>query len=170
MQPNRIPLIWGIFLLGIGLTIAAILLTTPPPAPLFQGEVPPRVQTFETMKADGGYGIYLEDQPAGQSTVSVGFAVCSSCFVVIFDNANGVPGTQMGASMFLAEGGEHVSISLEEPLVSDEVYYAMLRKDNGDGVYEPSMDPPLTNTSGVTALMSFLALSGSEPETASVLP
>ncbi len=168
---NRIPLAWGLFLLAIGLTIAGILLTSPKAIPSSEAPKDPRVQTFEAMRADGGQGIYVEDQAAGVTEVSVGFAVCASpCFVAIFDDASGVPGKPIGVSTLLPEGGEHVHISLETPLLNDAVYYAMLRKDNGDGTFLESTDAPLTNAGGITASMSFLANEGAEPETEAVMP
>lgn len=167
---NRIPLAWGLFLLVIGLTVAAILLTSPAPVPTgFQKD--PRVQTFEDMKADGGQAIYIEDQAAEATEVRVGYAVCATpCFVEIFDDANGVPGEQIGVSEPLPEGGEHLTVPLSTPLLAGQVYYAMLRKDDGDGVFIEANDPPLTNAKGVTAIMSFLAGEGNEPETEAVMP
>ncbi len=168
---SRIPLAWGFFLLAIGVTIAGILIFSPAPVPSSELLVDPRVQTFEAMKADGGQGIYVEDQPAGVQEVQIGFAVCSSpCFVAIFDDASGVPGKPIGVSALLPEGGEHVRVSLETPLLNDAVYYAMLRKDNGDGTFLETTDGPLANAGGVTALMTFLAKEGAAPEMEAVMP
>src|SRR3989339_1954581 len=107
-----------------------------PASTLVTEELPTlRQQTFEQMLDVGTDAIYVEDQPMGAEEISVGFAVMHEAgFVVVFADAEGVPGRVIGVSGALPSGGgEHVAVSLQEALVDGESYYAMLYQDDGDG-------------------------------------
>ncbi len=133
------------------------------PVPFEDAAVSPRVRSFESMKADGGSAIYVENQEAGSSVVSVGYAVMEMAgYVEIYADDGGHPGARIGTSAPLPSGGgEHVSVSLDVPLAAHEIYYAML-VDQGR--------KPITDSEGNIALMSFTALPGVAPETEAVQP
>lgn len=123
----------------------------------------PRQQTFQTMLATGTNAIYVEDQPAGSSTVAVGFAVMQDAgFVAIYDGDGGHPGKEIGRSALLpAGGGEHLTVTTHTPLSGGEIFYAILLDANGK---------ELVDADGNVTLMSFAARAGAEPETEAVAP
>lgn len=123
----------------------------------------PRQQTFQTMLSTGTSAIYVEDQPAGSSTVAVGFAVMKDAgFVAIYDGEGGHPGKEIGRSSLLsAGGGEHLTVTTSTPLSGGEIYYAILLDEDG---------AELADADGNVTLMSFAARAGAEPETEAVQP
>ena len=123
----------------------------------------PRQQTFQTMLSTGTSAIYVEDQPAGSSTVAVGFAVMQDAgFVAIYDSEGGHPGKEIGRSALLsAGGGEHLTVTTRTPLSGGEIYYAILLDADG---------AELADADGNVTLMSFAARAGAEPETEAVQP
>jgi hypothetical protein len=145
-------------------------------APRYGGGGPdgsdPRQRTFDRMRAGGGGAVYAEDQPAGATEALVGFAVTEAAgFVAVYDDADGVPGEVIGVSGLLpAGGGEHVVVPLTRPFVEGEVYYAMLRRDDGDGSFEPDEDSPAVDSSDAVAVMSFVARATATPEDGPVEP
>ncbi len=123
----------------------------------------PRQQTFRGMLAGGTSAIYVEDQPAGSSTVAVGFAVMKDAgFVAIYDGEGGHPGKEIGRSSPLsAGGGEHLTVPTSTPLSGGQIYYAILLDKDG---------AELADADGNVVLMSFAARAGAEPETGAVQP
>ncbi|NBS41658.1 hypothetical protein EBS80_03275 [bacterium] len=164
---KRALLFASILILVSGAIAGAILLTsernakTPVPD---TAEVPsPRVQTFRAMQAAGDASVYVEDQEAGSTNVSVGFAIMPNAgYVEIRADEDGHPGATIGTSRPLPSGGgEHVSVDVDLPLEAHAIYYALL-VDEGK--------TPVTDTDGNIVLMSFAALPGVAPETEAVEP
>lgn len=134
-----------------------------PAAPEATEASTPRVRTFQAMRSAGNAAIYVEDQPAGASVVSVGFAIMPNAgYVEIRADEDGHPGATVGASRPVPSGGaEHVLVDLDVPLEAHAIYYALL-VDEGR--------TPVTDAEGNIVLMSFAALPGAEPETEAVEP
>jgi hypothetical protein len=170
-----IPKSWILFFLAVIAIVVAILLTQPEepvtsPSPDPTEDVT-RGSTFSEMLERGGNAIYVEDQLTDSSTVQVGFVVLSAPgFVVIYDDADGVPDSVIGFSGRLAEGGEHVVVSVDAPLEHDRVYYAMLYHDDGDGAFQEETDSQATDSEDSVILMSFSARKEATPESGAVSP
>lgn len=172
---RHIPKRWIFFFLAVVGLIVAIIATSPSPqtpiAVQSEAPEPTRYATYEGMLDLGGNAIYLENQPSGQSIVLVGFSVLSQPgFVVVYDDAGGVPGTVVGVSGLLESGGEHLVVSLGEPLADGQVYYAILYHDDGDGRFNEQKDAQAVDSQQSVVLMSFLASVEADPETGPVVP
>jgi len=171
MNKFAVPL--GFFFVGIAM-IAAIAWRSslPERSEPAVTETTPRQQTFDQMLRTGAAAIYVDNQPSGATEVSVGFAVMQDPgFVVAFADDGGVPGRAVGASDLLPPGGgEHVAVSLSEPLAQYGIYYAVLYRDDGDGIFDSLKDRQVTDASDNVVLMTFAAEADAVPEDGPVLP
>lgn len=132
---------------------------------------PTRYATYEEMLARGDNAIYVENQPTGSTAVLVGFAVLSKPgFVIVYDDNGGVPGAVIGESFLLESGGEHLIVQLNEPLAEDQVYYAMLYHDDGNGRFRVDEDAQAVDLEQSVILMNFIATSQAQPESGSIVP
>ncbi len=79
-------------------------------------------------------------------------------FVVIHEDNGGAPGDVLGNSVLLSPGTtNNISIQLNRNAIDGETLYAMLHKDNGDGIYtNPTDDPPVTDAGGNVVTPSFV--------------
>lgn len=173
---QAIPKLWIFFLMIVIGLIVAILVTepsSPPAATQIQTVVlePTRYATYEEMLERGDDAIYVENQGIVSTSILVGFAVFSQPgFIVVYDDNGGVPGTVIGESFLLESGGEHLVVPVEEPLVEDQVYYAMLYHDDGDGRFQVDLDIQVVDSKQSVVLMTFLATSEVQPESGPVQP
>lgn len=132
---------------------------------------PTRYATFEEMLVRGDNAIYVENQTAGSTSVLVGFAVLSKPgFIIVYDDNGGVPGTVVGESALFESGGEHFVVLLDEPLAEDQVYYAMLYHDDGDGRFRAEIDTQVVDSEQSVILMNFIATAQAQPESGPVQP
>ena len=76
----------------------------------------------------------------------------------------------IGESSLLESGGEHLVVPVDEPLVQDQVYYAMLYHDDGNGRFREDEDAQAVDSQQSVILMSFLASSEFDPESGPVVP
>lgn len=172
---QAVPKLWIFFFLIVAVLVAAILATGPDSPTSTQTQTdapePTRYATFEEMLELGDNAIYVENQTSGSSSVIVGFAVLSAPgFIVVYEDDGGVPGSVIGESDLLESGGEHLVVLLHESLAEDQVYYAMLYHDDGDGRFRADGDSQVTDSEQSVILMSFLASAESEPESGPVEP
>jgi hypothetical protein len=172
---QTVPKLWVFLFSIIAVLVVAIVVTNPspptPPPEEFADPDPTRYSTFEQMLLVGDNAIYVDNQKSGMASVRVGFVVLSEPgYVVILDDDDGVPGSIIGESHLLLEGGEHVSIELDQTLEEAAVYYAMLYHDDGDGRFRASEDVQVVDSEESVVLMTFLASAQSEPESGPVLP
>jgi len=172
---QTLPKLWIFVFLAVGAIIVAILLTGPSaPTETQTDEIAmdsPRSATFDQMLEKGGNAIYVENQLSDQSMVRVGFAVLSEPgYVVVFDDNEGVPGSVIGNSVLLEAGGEHFVVPVNKPLEEDQVYYALLYHDNGDGEFSLAVDTQALDFEESVILMNFIATPDSEPELNAVMP
>ncbi|MEK7619903.1 MAG: hypothetical protein AAB413_01545 [Patescibacteria group bacterium] len=172
---QAVPKLWIFFFVIIAVLIVAIL-ASGPQAPITESlestvPDPTRSATFEGMLDFGGNAIYVDNQPTGATSVVVGFAVLSAPgFVVVYNDGGGVPGSVIGESSLLESGGEHLVVPVDEPLVQDQVYYAMLYHDDGNGRFREDEDAQAVDSQQSVILMSFLASSEFDPESGPVVP
>jgi len=92
--------------------------------------------------------------------IRVGMAALTSPgFIIIYDDEEG-PGRILGVSRRLSKGvARGVSVPLRQ-LPADGYYYAMLRADDGDGVFDPDKDAPERDARGAVVMTRFLASTG----------
>lgn len=70
-------------------------------------------------------------------------------FVIIHRDASGKPGAIIGVSKWFPAGQyADEEISLTETLMDGMNYYAALRTDNGDGIFDPKDDTPVESSAG----------------------
>lgn len=172
---RNFPKLWVFFFCIVAVLVMAILATgsfSPTTTQIkTDAPEPTRYATFEKMLAHGDNAIYVENQTAGSTFVLVGFAVLSqSGFVVIYNDNDGVPGFVIGESDLLESGGEHLVLLLDEPLADEQVYYALLYYDNGDGQFGEDKDVQVVDSEQSVILMTFIATSRAEPESDPVVP
>lgn len=75
-------------------------------------------------------------------------------YVAIHKDNNGQPGDIIGYTHFDA-GINPGKITLTQPMIDGQVYYAMLHSDNGDGKFDPTTDLPLKDASGNIIMNTF---------------
>ena len=171
-----VPKLWIFFFLGIVGLVIGILVTQPGVSDQTVSQQSISVDdtpgtTFSSMLEKGGNAIYVEDQLSGISSVRVGFVVLAAPgFVVIFSDQDGVPGQAIGHSDWLEDGGEHLIVPLYETLQEDEVYYAVLFLDDGDGEFDEQEDTQAIDSEDSVVLMSLLARKDAVPESEAILP
>lgn len=69
-----------------------------------------------------------------------------SGFIVVHKDSSGAPGQVIGTSNLLEPGDySGIEIDLSEKIESGDKLYAMIRQDNGDGVFNSQEDNPITN-------------------------
>ena len=171
MKQTSLPKTWlFFFVIMIVLVIGAILQASIDSGPfvtvhegtssslLSSSEMTDRQKNAEGMAAKGGNTIYIENQKAGQSIVSIGFALfADSGFVVIHEDENGVPGKIIGSSALIRKRENQFTIQTSIRLKKDQMYYAALHRDNGDETFKDADDGFLNDADSDVALMSFLA-------------
>lgn len=172
---QTVPKLWIFAFLAMAVLVVAILVSEPQlPEPTGSEEVilePDRSATFEQMLKIGDNAIYVENQPSDQVYVRVGFTVLSqSGYVIILDDNEGVPGEIIGESDLLEAGGEHFIVPVDKHLEHDQVYYAMLYHDNGDGRFRAQEDTQVVDAQDSVVLMTFVARRDAQPETEAVMP
>ncbi|MES2953071.1 MAG: hypothetical protein V4674_00740 [Patescibacteria group bacterium] len=78
-------------------------------------------------------------------------------FVVIHEDAQGVPGAILGASAYLAAGMKTgVPVKLSRMTRDGELLYAMLHRDDGDQKFDPQYDlPVISGDPAIPVIMRF---------------
>lgn len=173
---QAVPKLWIFFFVIVIVLVMVILATEPSSAPAptqtqTEAVEPTRYATYEEMLELGDNAIYLENQTTGSMSVLVGFVVLAKPgFIVVYDDNGGVPGDVIGESSLLESGGEHLNVFVEKPLAEDQVYYAMLYHDDGDGRFRAEMDAQVVDSEQVVILMNFIATTQAQPEFGPVVP
>lgn len=100
--------------------------------------------------------VTANDQGPGESVTVASVELVDSGYVVVHEDGGGKPGSVIGNSELLSGRNSDVVVSLSRSTLEEEVLYAMLHSDDGDGVYEfPGEDAPLKDDSGVVVLSKF---------------
>src|SRR3989338_4693352 len=119
----------------------------------------PEVKTAPPGEA-GKNTLTMETQKPNSSVTvqEVSFADTAG-YVVIHKDEDGRPGLIIGHSALLHIGNsQNTVITLTTPLVDKNSYFAMLHKDNGDGVYNIIEDQPLRDEGDNIIMTKFDAL------------
>jgi hypothetical protein len=104
----------------------------------------------------GTNAVAVEDQPAGNAVEVTMVTLSKTGWVVVQEDANGVPGRVLGAHRY--EPGIHLGhIDLLRPTVAGKKYYVVLDLDNGDKTFDLHKDMPILGSDGKVAMASFMA-------------
>lgn len=77
-------------------------------------------------------------------------------YIVIHEEKNGAPGLILGSVSHLLPGeSKDLEVMLSRKSVDKENLFAMLHKDNGDGVFKASDDSPIKDDEGNIVMMKF---------------
>lgn len=110
-----------------------------------------------------------EQAPASEARIPMA-VLESEGYVVIHEVSAGAPGKVIGSSALLPKGkSENVPVSLTAPLFLGQKYTAMLHLDNGDGVFDATLDLPAQDEiSGGPIMMEFNVSAAGGPDAVSI--
>ena len=104
----------------------------------------------------GDNAIYVSDQKPGTYVVVDLVVISKKGFVVIYDDADGKPGSVIGNTKILPEKESRgVIAGLVRPVSHGEALFAILYEDSGDGIFSPNLDSPLRDDEGNMISMQF---------------
>ncbi len=99
--------------------------------------------------------VVVQDQAAGAHVVVAYAATSQPAFIAILPEGAGTRRV-LGASRLLPEGEAHTfRVPIEGGLVPG-FYYAILHRDDGDGLFDPAKDLPARDARGAAAITRFL--------------
>src|SRR3989338_9080324 len=148
LRASHLPL--GLAVLALVIALAGCQTTNPPATNQSSAD-----DTSQPAMIVGSDAIAVSSD--GGTVTQVQFAVLSqSGFVVIHEsNDQAKPGKIIGSSQLLAAGKtENFSVT-SETLKAGQDYFAMLHFDNGDGIFDASSDPAVTDSDGNIVLMKY---------------
>jgi len=97
--------------------------------------------------------VFAGDQPAGVNAL-VNVSLERVGWVTIHEDRGGMPGNILGAKRF-GPGSGTVSVMLLRAMLAESKYYAALRADDGDELFDYKKDLPIMNASGDAIMHSF---------------
>lgn len=85
--------------------------------------------------------VYVQDQLPGDTVIIAAASLEEGGFIVIKKDEGGNPGAIIGVSEFLVpQGYDKFDIGTTESLADGLRYYAVLYKDDGNGIFDPKND------------------------------
>ncbi len=88
--------------------------------------------------------VLVSDGQSGDKVVVRSVEIAGPSYVVIHEDDGGKPGKVLGKSTLLSANANNITIMLDREIKAGETLYAMLHRDDGDGVYEfPGDDAPV---------------------------
>jgi len=99
--------------------------------------------------------VVVDDQAAGNQVVVKSATLSVNGWVTIHESRDGVPGNVLGAQFVLVGTSKDLLIDLLRPTVSG-LYFAMLHRDDGDHLFDLSVDTPLTDQADRSIMMRFV--------------
>lgn len=121
---------------------------------------PGEVEAPTQGESTSGDYVDASDQAAGPAVDIAQTWLEDGGYVVVHEESNGAPGAILGASEYLAAGEQHadVSVSLSRGSQEGETLYVMLHNDDGDEVFDPSVDMPVRADDG-TIIVTPISIS-----------
>jgi len=107
-----------------------------------------------------GPALILKEQLPGNKIKFEGVSIYTpdalkkSYFIVIFKDSNGLPGRIIGNSQPLKGSSSGNEVQLDEP-VSNEMLYAMIFEDNGDGRFDSTSDSIVRGEDNIIIIVKF---------------
>lgn len=138
-----------------------------------------RGRSEESSSTNGSAGLFIsnsaiyvaEQTPGPRVSVSV-VRLEKPGFVLIHEDAFGAPGKILGVSNLLPRGETKnlLPIVLSRPTRDNEIIYAMLHFDNGDGKFDASNDKPALDSVGDAPVMMIITISKDAIEPGAINP
>jgi hypothetical protein len=113
--------------------------------------------TDDTVATAQANRVTMNDQYPGNVVYISSVQLDQPGYIAIHADNNGQPGKVIGSAHFdkgLNAGGK---ITLTQPMVDGQTYYAMLHGDNGDGKFSETSDPALKDSKGDIIMHIFKA-------------
>ncbi|TSD07402.1 MAG: hypothetical protein Greene07144_920 [Parcubacteria group bacterium Greene0714_4] len=109
----------------------------------------------------GTNAIYVEDQAPSKTILVATVRLEKPGFVIVFDDANGVPGKILGRSDFLPAGEMEnlLPIQLSRKTQDGEILYIALHFDDGDGMFDVTKDQPALDSTSALPVMTIITVS-----------
>ncbi|MEK7610356.1 MAG: hypothetical protein AAB468_01240 [Patescibacteria group bacterium] len=105
--------------------------------------------------ASGGDAtVTVNDQFPGQIVYLSNLSLPTGGWVVIHEDGGGAPGAVVGQKYFSASDRVGV-INLNQTTINGRRYWAMVHTDNGDGIFDPTVDLPAQNAVGENVMVGF---------------
>jgi hypothetical protein len=111
----------------------------------------------------GPNALVVQDQRPGKAILVSFVGIEGSGFVTIHADGGGKPGDLLGVSALVAEGATDESVKLSRATRDGETLYAVLRKDDGDGMFDASDDEIVKDFQG-NDLVAVFTTSKDAPE------
>ena len=116
----------------------------------------PRHEDFKL--GGSGSSIELTDQIFQAKFVFVkAVTFASPGFVTLYSDDHGMPGAEIGVSGLIHGAKEGLMIPTSIQLQTGQIYYAMMRKDDGDGIFDENKDVPISDEKSTVILVNFVA-------------
>lgn len=158
-SPYKHPLSWALYLVGIALVVAGIMLTTPS-APLSDPVQEAEqvsdalVEKYELMVQETGAGVIARAQQPSDRVVVDRATFADPGFLIVSDDEEGAPGEMIGSSDLIVGDYWFYEFDLDELMKVGEVYYVLMVSDDGDQVLTDG-DGLIYYDDGVVNVMSF---------------
>jgi plastocyanin len=117
----------------------------------------PSYEAPESAAPTGANSVSVSNQKVDNIIIVSSARLEVAGYIAVHEDKNGAPGPVIGNSALLTTGSYNdVSVTLKRATKVGESLYAMLHKDNGDGVYKfPGDDLPVTDDAGKVVLAKF---------------
>ncbi len=118
----------------------------------------PNKGTIVSVSVPTAASISVSDQAAGEMVTLGRVDMTVDGWVVVHEDRDGAPGNILGAQRFDAGSYSGGSVELLRPTVAGGKYYVMLHADDGDKMYDHTLDTThVKNSAGMDVVMSFTA-------------
>lgn len=111
--------------------------------------------TGETAFTESVNSVTAPDQPAGYRAILGTVTIAKDGWVVIHEDASGVPGNVLGAQRFSAGTYENNVVELLRNTTEGNTYYAMVHTDDGDKMFDLEKDTPAQNSQNAPIMTTF---------------
>lgn len=111
--------------------------------------------TEETAFTESSNSVTAPNQPAGYRAILGAVTIAKDGWVVIHEDADGVPGNVLGAQRFSAGTYENSVVELLRNTTEGNIYYAMIHTDDGDKMFDFGKDTPAQNNQGAPIMTIF---------------
>jgi hypothetical protein len=101
--------------------------------------------------------VTMNDQYPGNVVYISSIQMDQPGYVAIHANNNGTPGKVIGSAHLDKGINANIKVTLSQPLIDGQTYYAMLHGDDRDGKFSETKDPALKDSKGDVIMHVFKA-------------
>lgn len=124
----------------------------------YENETAASLKSKDTLFVKEKESILVDDQPAGNQIEIKKVFLARGGWVVVYKDNNGAPGKILGAQKFNPGVSKGTIVYLRPATVSQEIYYAIAHKDDGDGKFDYKVDTPSVGERGQSVIAKFKAI------------